>query len=125
MALPPLADLPTFPAGEPTPSHVRREAARSDRALRARRVKELREGILRWEREADRAFPSQVILIRVTVGRNGVGAVVDFRDHRVGMAGLRHRIGGALALQPGDVLGHGERVGLQRALRALLDVITD
>jgi hypothetical protein len=125
MALPPLADLPSFPPGEPSPSHVRREAARSDRALRARRVKELREGILKWEREADRAFPSQVILIRVTVGRNGVGAVVDFRDHRVGMAGVRHRVGGALALEPGDVLGHGERVGLRVALQALLEAVTD
>lgn len=123
MALPPLADLPSFPPGDPTPEHVRREAARSDAALRARRVKELREGILKWERSADRAFPSQVLLIRITVGRAGVGAVVDFRDHRVGMAGLRHRIGGALALKPDDVLGHGERVGLQRALRALLEVL--
>jgi hypothetical protein len=125
MAFAPLADLPTFPAGDPTPSHVRREAARSDRVLRARRVKELREGILKWERSADRAFPSQVLLVRITVGRHGVGAVVDFRDHRVGMAGLRHRIGGALALKPEDVLGHGERVGLRVALRALLDVLED
>lgn len=125
MALPPLADLPSFPPGDPSPSHVRREAARADRALRARRIKELREGILAWDRKADRAFPSQVLLIRVTVGRNGVGALVDFRDHRVGMAGVRHRVGGALDVKPDDVLGHGERVGLRVALESLLRAVTD
>lgn len=120
--LPGFGSFPDFAALPVRADHVRREMTMADNRRRRAAIKTLREALLKWDSESDPAFPAQDIIIRITVGRSGVGAVVDFRDHRVGSAGVRHRLAGALPLNPGDVLGHGPRGGLRRALTALLEV---
>lgn len=123
--LPGFGSFPDFSASPVKSDYVRREMTIADNRRRLAAIKQLREALLKWDRESDPRFPAQDIIIRITVGRSGVGAVVDFRDHRVGSAGVRHRLAGALPLNAGDVLGHGPRGGLRRALSALLEVTED
>ena len=117
-------NLPDIP--EPLDSvHEARQAAISAAALRVAAKRRFRAQLEEYHRATEPPFDHREIVVRFVVGRDSVGAVVDWRAGGVGRGGLLRRIGGPLALDPGTVRRVGPGVALHECLRALLQVTPD
>lgn len=122
-ALPGL-DLPDVPA--PIDSrHAERQAYVSAAALYWKSLRRFRRQIEEYHRATQPPFDTREIVIRFVVGPDRVGSVVDWRDGRVGRAGLLHRVSGPLRVNARTLRGVGPGVALHVLLRELERVTTD
>jgi hypothetical protein len=82
-------------------------------------LKRFRKQMEAYHRETRPPFEHREILVRFVVSGDRVGCVVDWRDGRVGRAGLLHRVAGPLRLNPREVRRLGPGVALHVLIREL------
>lgn len=106
-------------------AHVERLAHQSRVALYWKGVRQLRKDLKEYHDRSQPPYEHREIIVRIVVGEDRVGAVVDWRDGRMGRAGLLHRVAGPLRVRGRTVRGVGPTVALQVTLQALLEVLSD
>lgn len=116
-------DLPDVPQGVDS-VHVERERHIASTKQYWSALKRFRSQIEDYHRGTAPPFEHREIVVRFVVAGDRVGAVVDWRDGRVGRAGLLRRVAGPLRLNARLLRSVGPGVALHVLLREL-ERVTD
>jgi len=122
-ALPGL-DLPDVPA-RVNSEFVERERHVSTTKEYYSALRRFRRQVEEYHRATQPPFRAREIVVRFVVGQDRVGCVVDWRDGRMGGAGLLHRAAGPLRLSARTLRSVGPGVALHVLLRELERVSAD
>lgn len=117
-------DIPDVPAMVDS-RHAERQAHIASVSLYWKALRRFRRQIEEYHRATQPPFDTREIIVRFVVGQDRVGAVVDWRDGRVGRAGLLHRTSGPLRVNARTVRGVGPGVALHVLLTELQRVTQD
>jgi hypothetical protein len=117
-------DLPDVPAVVDS-RHAERQAYVASTSLYWKSLRRFRRQLEEYHRATQPPFDTREIIVRFVVGQDRVGAVVDWRDGRVGRAGLLHRASGPLRVNARTLRGVGPGVALHVLLRELERVTAD
>jgi hypothetical protein len=102
-----------------------RQSAIAKATARVNAKRKFRQQLEAYHRDTRPPFDHREILVRFIVGRDDVGAVVEWRSGGVGRDGLLRRLAGPLSLDARTVRRVGPGVALHECLRSLLRVTAD